>query len=177
MIRKNIFACLFSAHNTRSLSHQELKCLIRLHFERCLSHRARWWEKSFRNVASLNILVHDVKTYCIIKMVQSAMTSLEFPLQLFSSFQKRTLVLFQLLTCKFNLFQKLVFAYLLLFNIWSLHSYSFIHFLYAQVFFWCFWLCFRIVVSIYKCLLLYPVRQVFFQTLTEPLVPEVKTQS
>ena len=42
------------------------------------------------------------------------MTSLEFPLQLFSSFQKRTLVLFQLLTCKFNLFQKLVFAYLLL---------------------------------------------------------------
>ena len=48
-IRKNIFACLFSIHNTISLS-----CLSGLHFE-------RYDGKSIsRNVAHLNILVHDV---------------------------------------------------------------------------------------------------------------------
>ena len=37
-LRKNIFACLFSAHNTISLSRLEQVCLIRLRFERCFSH-------------------------------------------------------------------------------------------------------------------------------------------
>ena len=50
VIRKNIFACLFSVHNTISLSRHEQVCLMRLRFERSIS----------RNVASLNILVHDV---------------------------------------------------------------------------------------------------------------------
>ena len=35
-IRKNIFACLFSVHNTMSLSRHEQVCLMRLRFERYL---------------------------------------------------------------------------------------------------------------------------------------------
>ena len=35
---KNIFACLFSVHNTISLSRHEQVCLIRLRFERYFSH-------------------------------------------------------------------------------------------------------------------------------------------
>ena len=38
IIRKNIFACLFSVHNTISLSRHEQVCLMRLRFERCFSH-------------------------------------------------------------------------------------------------------------------------------------------
>ena len=37
-IRKNIFACLFSVHNTISLSCHEQVCLIRLSIERYFSH-------------------------------------------------------------------------------------------------------------------------------------------
>ena len=37
-IRKNIFACLFSVHNTISLSCHEQVCLISLPFERYFSH-------------------------------------------------------------------------------------------------------------------------------------------
>ena len=37
-IRKNIFACLFSVHNTISLSRHEQTYLIRLLFERFFSH-------------------------------------------------------------------------------------------------------------------------------------------
>ena len=37
-IRKNIFACLFSVHNTISLSRHEQVCLMRLRFERYFSH-------------------------------------------------------------------------------------------------------------------------------------------
>ena len=37
-IRKNIFACLFSAHNTISLSRHEQVRLMRLRFERYFSH-------------------------------------------------------------------------------------------------------------------------------------------
>ena len=37
-IRKNIFPCLFSVHNTASLSRHEQVCLIRLRFERHFSH-------------------------------------------------------------------------------------------------------------------------------------------
>ena len=33
LIRKNIFACLFSVHNTMSLSRHEQVCLMRLRFE------------------------------------------------------------------------------------------------------------------------------------------------
>ena len=57
-IRKNIFACLFSIHNTISLSCREQVCLSGLRFkmgdypddERSIS----------RNIAHLNILVHDM---------------------------------------------------------------------------------------------------------------------
>ena len=35
---KNIFACLFSVHNTISLSRHEQVCLMRLDFERYFSH-------------------------------------------------------------------------------------------------------------------------------------------
>ena len=49
VIRKNIFACLFSAHNAISLSCYEQVCLIRLRFERYFSnHRATklsWLDK------------------------------------------------------------------------------------------------------------------------------------
>ena len=38
VIRKNIFACLFSAHNAISLSCYEQVCLIRLRFERYFSN-------------------------------------------------------------------------------------------------------------------------------------------
>ena len=37
-ISKNIFACLFSVHNTISLSRHEQVCLIRLRIERYFSH-------------------------------------------------------------------------------------------------------------------------------------------
>ena len=37
-IRKNIFACLFSVHNTISLSRHEQVCLMKLLFERYFSH-------------------------------------------------------------------------------------------------------------------------------------------
>ena len=37
-MRKNIFACLFSVHNTIGLSRHEQACLMRLRFERYLSH-------------------------------------------------------------------------------------------------------------------------------------------
>ena len=37
-IRKNIFACLFSIHNTISLSRYEQVCLSGLRFERYFSH-------------------------------------------------------------------------------------------------------------------------------------------
>ena len=37
-IRKNIFACLFSVHNTISLSRHEQTCSIRLLFERFFSY-------------------------------------------------------------------------------------------------------------------------------------------
>ena len=37
-IRKNIFACLFSVHNTIILSRHEQVCLMRLRFERYFSH-------------------------------------------------------------------------------------------------------------------------------------------
>ena len=37
-IRKNISACLFSVHNTISLSCHEQVCLMRLRFERYFSH-------------------------------------------------------------------------------------------------------------------------------------------
>ena len=57
IICKNIFACLFSVHNTISLSLHEQVCLMRLHFKRYFSHHGR---SISRNVASLNILVHDV---------------------------------------------------------------------------------------------------------------------
>ena len=60
-IRKNIFACLFSVHNTISLSRHEQVCLMRLRFERYFSHHRPDDGRSIsRNVASLNILVHDV---------------------------------------------------------------------------------------------------------------------
>ena len=36
--RKNIFACLFSVHNTISLSRHEQVCLMRLRLERYFSH-------------------------------------------------------------------------------------------------------------------------------------------
>ena len=59
-ILKNIFAYLFSVHNAISLSCHEQVCLMRLRFERYFSHH-RPNKRSFsRNVASLNILVHDV---------------------------------------------------------------------------------------------------------------------
>ena len=38
VIRKNIFTCLFSVHNTISLSRHEQVCLMRLRFERYFSH-------------------------------------------------------------------------------------------------------------------------------------------
>ena len=38
LISKNIFACLFSIHNTKSLSRHEQVCLSGLRFERYFSH-------------------------------------------------------------------------------------------------------------------------------------------
>ena len=37
-LRENIFACLFSVHNTISLSRHEQVCLIRLRFEKYFSY-------------------------------------------------------------------------------------------------------------------------------------------
>ena len=56
-IHKDIFACLFSIHNTISLSCHEQVCLSGLRFERYFSHH--WAASGSRNVAHLNILVHD----------------------------------------------------------------------------------------------------------------------
>ena len=41
--RKNIFACLFSVHNTISLSRHEQVCLMRLRFERYFSHHRAFY--------------------------------------------------------------------------------------------------------------------------------------
>ena len=73
IIRKNIFACLFSVRNTISLSRHEQVCLMRLRFERYFSHHRAMWRSISRNVASLNILVHDVinllyHDYCYVEM-------------------------------------------------------------------------------------------------------------
>ena len=57
-LRKNICTCLFSVHNTVSLSRHEQVCLIKLRFERYFSHHQM--EKYLSNLASLNILVHVV---------------------------------------------------------------------------------------------------------------------
>ena len=64
--RKNIFACLFSVHNTISLSRHEQVCLMRLRFERYSPIIGR---SISRNVASLNILVHDVKILGLPKFI------------------------------------------------------------------------------------------------------------
>ena len=46
IIRENIFACLFSVHNTTGLSRHGQVCLIRLRFEWYFSHhQAQWWER------------------------------------------------------------------------------------------------------------------------------------
>ena len=81
LIRKNIFACLFSVHNTISLSRHEQVCLMRLRFERYFSHhRADDGRSISRNVASLNILVHDVINHnlvlnlCAAVVLQSMIT-------------------------------------------------------------------------------------------------------
>ena len=61
-IRKDIFACLFSIHNTISLSCHEQVCLSGLRFERYFSHhRAQWWEKylSKRSPLKHTCLWHD----------------------------------------------------------------------------------------------------------------------
>ena len=54
-IHKDIFACLFSIHNTISLSCHEQVCLSGLRFESPDDGRS-----ISRNVAHLNILVHDM---------------------------------------------------------------------------------------------------------------------
>ena len=60
-LRKNILACLFSVHKIVNLSRYEKVCLMRLSFERDFSyHWPDHWEILSWNVASLNILVHDV---------------------------------------------------------------------------------------------------------------------
>ena len=60
-VLKNIFACLFSIHNRISLSCHKHVCLSGLRFERYFSHHRPDDERSIsRNVARLNILVHDV---------------------------------------------------------------------------------------------------------------------
>ena len=61
-IHKDIFACLFSIHNI-SLSCHEQVCLSGLRFERYFSdHRCHLNDgrSISRNVAHLNILVHDM---------------------------------------------------------------------------------------------------------------------
>ena len=48
-MRKNIFACLFSIHNTISISRHEQVCLSGLRFERYLSHhRATLMSRIFK---------------------------------------------------------------------------------------------------------------------------------
>ena len=56
-IRKDITACLFSIHNTISLSCHEQVCLSELRCERYFFHDGR---SICRNVAQLNILLHDM---------------------------------------------------------------------------------------------------------------------
>ena len=57
-VHKNVFSCLFSVHNT-SLSLHGSVCLMRLHFWRYFSHHGPN-DGISRNVASSNILAHDV---------------------------------------------------------------------------------------------------------------------
>ena len=51
-IRKNIFACRFSVYNTTNLPRHEQVCLMRVRFERYLSHHGR---SISRNIASLKV--------------------------------------------------------------------------------------------------------------------------
>ena len=53
-IRKNIFACLFSVHNTVSLSRHEQACLIWLRFETYFSHH---WFKLWETYLSKRSLI------------------------------------------------------------------------------------------------------------------------
>ena len=56
VIRKNIFAFLFSVHNTTSLSRYEQVCLIGLRFKRYFSHhRPDDGRSIYRNVAQLEL--------------------------------------------------------------------------------------------------------------------------
>ena len=91
--------CLFSVHNTISLSRHEQVCLMRLCFERYFSHHREILLPSSisRNVASLNILVHDViNLLCYSKILVKDKTYFKNP-DLFitnsiGSFQKTTAV-------------------------------------------------------------------------------------
>ena len=70
-IHKDIFACLFSIHNTIGLSRHEQVCLSGLRFERYFSHhRADDGRSISRNVAHLNILVHDVINLLYYKVLE-----------------------------------------------------------------------------------------------------------
>ena len=60
IVHKDIFACLFSIHNTISLSCHEQVCLSWPRFERYFSHHPDDGRSISRNVAHLNILVHDM---------------------------------------------------------------------------------------------------------------------
>ena len=75
-IRKNIFACLFSIHNTISLSHHEQVCLSGLRFERYFSYhldKKKW----FINMSSRQ-LTH-IETDLLAKGLNFSITSKTLP--------------------------------------------------------------------------------------------------
>ena len=90
---KNVFACLFSVHNTISLSRHEQVCLMRLRFERSDGRSIS------RNIASLNILVHDV-----INLLYSRLSHTFFLIQSFSlhkvKIPHQIQILLQMMTCR-----------------------------------------------------------------------------
>ena len=67
---KNMFAFLFSVHNTTSLSRHKQISFVRLRLERCFSHH-RAILASLNIIASLNILVHYVINLLYYKNIYS----------------------------------------------------------------------------------------------------------
>ena len=56
-LRKNIFACLFSVHNTISLPRHEQVCLMRLRFKRYFSHHQAYYLTSWEKYLSKRSLI------------------------------------------------------------------------------------------------------------------------
>ena len=69
-IHKKVFACLFSVHNTVSLSHHDQVCIMRLRFERYLSS-IHFLMNNFKNNKDCKLELILISIYSSVKQVYS----------------------------------------------------------------------------------------------------------